>query len=41
MKYFILDDEIEIRKSLRNILEDEDYLVEDLANGKSLIATLQ
>lgn len=40
MKIFILDDEIEIRKSLRNILEDEDYLVEDFANGKSLLKAL-
>lgn len=40
MKIFIVDDEIEIRKSLRNILEDEDYQVEDFANSKSLLKVL-
>ncbi len=40
MKIFIVDDEIEIRKSLRNILEDEDYQVEDFANSKSLLKAL-
>lgn len=37
---YILDDEKEIRKSLRVILEDEDYTVEDFANGKSLLKAL-
>ncbi|MCW7492228.1 sigma-54 dependent transcriptional regulator [Leptospira sp. 2 VSF19] len=37
---YILDDEKEIRKSLRVILEDEDYIVEDFANGKSLLKAL-
>lgn len=40
MKIFIVDDEIEIRKSLRHILEDEDYEVEDFANSKSLLKSL-
>lgn len=40
MKIFIVDDEIEIRKSLRNILEDEEYEVEDFANSKSLLKAL-
>ena len=40
MKIFIVDDELEIRKSLRNILEDEDYEVEDFANSKSLLKVL-
>ncbi|MCW7462565.1 sigma-54-dependent transcriptional regulator [Leptospira limi] len=37
---YILDDEKEIRKSLRVILEDEDYLVEDFSNGKTLMKAL-
>ncbi|EMY68653.1 sigma-54-dependent transcriptional regulator [Leptospira vanthielii] len=37
---YILDDETEIRKSLRVILEDEDYSVEDFANGKALLKAL-
>ncbi|MBP7283368.1 MAG: sigma-54-dependent Fis family transcriptional regulator [Leptospiraceae bacterium] len=40
MKIFIVDDEIEIRKSLRHILEDEDYEVEDFSNSKSLLKSL-
>lgn len=40
MKIYIVDDEIEIRKSLRNILEDENYIVEDFANKKSLLKSL-
>lgn len=37
---YILDDEKEIRKTLRVILEDEDYLVEDFSNGKTLMKAL-
>lgn len=37
---YILDDEKEIRKSLRVILEDEEYSVEDFSNGKSLLKAL-
>jgi two-component system nitrogen regulation response regulator NtrX len=37
---FILDDEREIRKSLRAILEDESYEVEDFANSKNLLKAL-
>lgn len=40
MKIFIVDDEIEIRKSLRNILEDEDYEVDDFSNSKALLKAL-
>lgn len=40
MKIYIVDDEIEIRKSLRNILEDENFEVEDFANRKSLLKSL-
>jgi DNA-binding NtrC family response regulator len=40
MKIYIVDDEIEIRKSLRNILEDEDFEVEDFANKKTLLKSL-
>ncbi|MCZ8155513.1 MAG: sigma-54 dependent transcriptional regulator [Leptospira sp.] len=37
---YILDDEKEIRKSLRAILEDENYEVEDFSSGKNLIKAL-
>jgi two-component system, NtrC family, nitrogen regulation response regulator NtrX len=40
MKIYIVDDEAEIRKTLKNILEDEDYDVEDFANRKSLLKSL-
>ncbi|MCX8000292.1 MAG: sigma-54 dependent transcriptional regulator, partial [Leptospiraceae bacterium] len=40
MKIYIVDDELEIRKTLRNILEDEDYEVEDFANRKNLLKSL-
>jgi len=40
MKIYIVDDEIEIRKTLKNILEDEGYEVEDFANRKSLLKSL-
>jgi two-component system, NtrC family, nitrogen regulation response regulator NtrX len=40
MKIYIVDDEVEIRKSLKNILEDENYEVEDFANKKSLLKNL-
>ncbi|NCN09193.1 MAG: sigma-54-dependent Fis family transcriptional regulator [Leptospira sp.] len=41
MKIFICDDEKDIRKSLKAILEDEEHTVEDFATGKSLIKSLQ
>lgn len=40
MKIFIVDDEIEIRRSLKNILEDESYNVEEFATGKALLKQL-
>ena len=40
MKIYIVDDEIEIRKSLRNILEDENFEVEDFSNKKNLLKSL-
>lgn len=40
MKIFICDDEKEIRKSLKAILEDEDFRVEDFATGKALLKSL-
>ncbi|MCE9500776.1 MAG: sigma-54 dependent transcriptional regulator [Leptospira sp.] len=40
MKIYVVDDEIEIRKSLRNILEDEKFEVEDFGNRKSLLKSL-
>ncbi|PJZ69535.1 sigma-54-dependent Fis family transcriptional regulator [Leptospira perolatii] len=41
MKIFIVDDEPEIRKSLKDILEDENYEVEHFANGKSFLKQLK
>ncbi|MCG9874260.1 MAG: sigma-54 dependent transcriptional regulator [Leptospiraceae bacterium] len=41
MKIFICDDEKDIRKSLKAILEDEDHLVEEFASGKTLLKSLQ
>lgn len=40
MKIFICDDEKDIRKSLKAILEDEDHLVEEFASGKTLLKSL-
>ncbi len=40
MKIYVVDDELEIRKTLKNILEDENYEVEDFANRKSLLKSL-
>ena len=40
MKIYIVDDEKEIRKTLRDILEDENFLVEDFASGKTLLKAL-
>ncbi|MCB1156721.1 MAG: sigma-54-dependent Fis family transcriptional regulator [Leptospiraceae bacterium] len=39
-KIYIVDDEREIRKTLRNILEDENFEVDDFANGKTLLKVL-
>ncbi|TGK18932.1 sigma-54-dependent Fis family transcriptional regulator [Leptospira fluminis] len=41
MKIFIVDDEPEIRKSLKDILEDENYEVEHFANGRSFLKQLK
>lgn len=41
MKVFICDDEKEIRKSLRAILEDESIDVEDFPSGKTLLKALR
>jgi two-component system, NtrC family, nitrogen regulation response regulator NtrX len=41
VKIFICDDEKDIRKSLKAILEDEEHTVEDFATGKSLLKSLQ
>ena len=40
MKIFILDDESSIRKSLRDILEDEEYEVKDFSNSNSFLKYL-
>ncbi|MCZ8239364.1 MAG: sigma-54 dependent transcriptional regulator [Leptospiraceae bacterium] len=40
MKIFICDDEKDIRKSLKAILEDEDHSVEEFASGKTLLKSL-
>ncbi|KPA31521.1 Sigma-54 interaction domain protein [Leptospira interrogans] len=41
MKIFIADDEPEIRKSLKEILEDENFEVETFATGKTLLKQLK
>ncbi|ABJ76015.1 sigma-54-dependent transcriptional regulator [Leptospira borgpetersenii] len=41
MKIFIVDDEPEIRKSLREILEDENFEVETFSTGKTLLKQLK
>ena len=40
-KILIVDDEQSIRYVLREILEDEKYLVEDAANGEEALEKLQ
>ncbi|WCL47914.1 sigma-54-dependent transcriptional regulator [Leptospira sp. GIMC2001] len=40
MKIFICDDEKDIRRTLKGILEDENYYVEDFSTGKALLKTL-
>lgn len=40
MKIYIADDELEIRRALRQVLEDENYEVEDFSNRKSLLKSL-
>ncbi len=41
MKIFIADDEPEIRKSLKEILEDENFEVETFATGRTLLKQLK
>ncbi|EMJ67039.1 sigma-54 dependent transcriptional regulator [Leptospira sp. P2653] len=41
MKIFIVDDEPEIRKSLKEILEDENFEVETFSTGKTLLKQLK
>ncbi|WP_061216022.1 sigma-54-dependent transcriptional regulator [Leptospira santarosai] len=41
MKIFIADDEPEIRKSLKEILEDENFEVETFSTGKTLLKQLK
>lgn len=41
MKIFIVDDEPEIRKSLRETLEDENFEVETFSTGKTLLKQLK
>jgi len=40
MKIFVVDDDQSIRSSLRDILEDEDFEVEDFASGKAMLKSL-
>ena len=40
MKIYIVDDDKSIRDSLRDVLEDEDFQVEDFANGKTMLKAL-
>ncbi len=40
MKIFIVDDDKSIRSSLRDILEDEEFEVEDFASGRAMLKSL-
>ncbi len=41
MKIYIVDDDKNIRSSLRDILEDEDFEVEDFASGRTMLKALE
>ena len=41
MKIYVVDDDKNIRASVRDILEDEDYEVEDFASGRSMLKALK
>ncbi len=41
MKIFVVDDDKSIRRTLREILEDEDFEVEDFATGRSMLKALE
>ena len=40
MKIFIVDDDKSIRSALRDVLEDEDFEVEDFATGRNMLKAL-
>ncbi len=40
MKIYIVDDDASIRASLKEVLQDEDFEVEDFANGKGMLKAL-
>lgn len=40
MKIYIVDDDSSIRSSLKEVLQDEDFEVEDFANGKNMLKAL-
>ncbi|MCB1317009.1 MAG: sigma-54-dependent Fis family transcriptional regulator [Leptospiraceae bacterium] len=40
MKIFIVDDDRSIRQTLRDVLEDEDFEVEDFATGRAMVKAL-
>lgn len=40
MKIFIVDDDKSIRATLRDVLEDEDYEVDDFASGRAMLKAL-
>ena len=37
MKIYIVDDDQSIRSSLRAVLEDEDFYVDDFATGRAML----
>lgn len=40
MKIYVVDDDRSIRSTLKDVLEDEDFTVEDFASGKAMLKTL-
>lgn len=41
MKIFVVDDDKSIRRTLREVLEDEDFEVEDFSTGRSMLKALE
>ena len=41
MKIYVVDDDRSIRTTLRDVLEDEDFEVEDFATGRAMLKALQ
>jgi DNA-binding response OmpR family regulator len=40
MKIYVVDDDNSIRASLKEVLQDEDFDVEDFATGKNMLKAL-